>query len=76
MWLGDEDYSAGPYNVTFMMGELQKKFNVLIIDDSVLEGNENVEFIISENLPGRISRGTFQTTLTILDDDGKWLHIS
>ena len=72
MIIGGEDYSAGPYDVTFMAGEIQKEFTVLIIGDSLLEGNEEVEFSISNNLPDKISRGTnFQTRLTILDDDGK-----
>lgn len=77
MMLGGEDYSAGPYSITFMAGEMQKEFSVLINSDSLLEGNEKVEFSISGNLPDKISHGTdFQTTLTIVDDDGKLMHVS
>ena len=69
---GDEDYDVGPYNVTFMAGETQKKFNVMIINDSLLEENENLDFIISEHLPDKISHGNpYKTRLVILDDDGK-----
>ena len=69
---GDEDYDVGPYNVTFMAGETQKEFNVMIINDSLLEENENLDFIISKHLPDKISRGNpYKTRLVILDDDGK-----
>ena len=55
-----------------MAGEIQKKFNVMIINDSLLEENENLDFIISEHLPDKISHGNpYKTRLVILDDDGK-----
>lgn len=68
-----EDYDAGPYEATFLAGETHKSVDIEIYNDHVLEGNENVNFVIqSEFLPKRISRGIpFKTRLNILDDDGK-----
>ena len=50
-------------------------FNILIIDDNILEGNENFNLIIlAESLPNDIRLGDANmSTVTIVDDDSESL---
>ena len=67
------DYTSGPYNVTFPAGQTTATFDVPIIDDNILEGNEIFILTIDEtSLPISVTRGSpGQATVTIVDDDGK-----
>ena len=72
--LGGTDY--GPleqYNITIPAGQTTSSFNVSIIDDDVLEGNEDFNLIIlAESLPNNITLGDHnRSTVTIMDDDSK-----
>ena len=65
------DYTSGPYTVTFPAGSTTATFNVPIIDDNILEGNEYFILTIDEtSLPTDVTRGTpGEATVTIVDDD-------
>ena len=41
------DYTSGPYTVTFPAGQPIAIFNVPIIDDMILEGDENFMLTIN-----------------------------
>ena len=74
--LGGTDYSPrGPYNITIPAGQTTFSFDVSIIDDDVLEGNEDFNLIIlAESLPNDIRLGDHnRSTVTIVDDDSKSL---
>ena len=70
---GKNDYGAGPYNVTFLAGETTVTFDVPIISDVTLEGNENFNLFIDQaSLPNRVIRGIpGMVSVTIVDDDGE-----
>ena len=69
------DYTSGPYTVTFPAGQTRIPFNVPISDDMLLEGPEDFMLTInSSSLPGSVRLGTpSEATVTIVDDDCKWL---
>ena len=48
-------------------------FNISIVDDMILEGNENFDIIIVPgSLPNDVTRGVpGRTRVTIVNDDGK-----
>ena len=70
------DYSSGPYNVTFLAGVTRVPFNVLIVDDNVLEDNENFSLSIDFSvLPNNVTVANIsQAIVTILDNDGECVH--
>ena len=72
-FLGGSDYEYGPYTVTISAGEIDTLFDLPVIDDNLLEGNEHFDlFIIPRFLPDRVTRGDLgRTTVTIVDDEGK-----
>ena len=72
--VGDIDYNAGLYNVTFPAGDVSVMFNVSITDDNILEMVEKFNLTItSTSLPSRIfSDDIEQTTVFITDNDGKY----
>ena len=49
------------------------QFDIPIVDDSILEGNEDFDIvIIGATLPNCVSRtNPFRATVTIVDDDSK-----
>ena len=70
---GGVDYESGPYTVIFPAGETSIPFNVPIIDDNLLNENKIFNLTInSSSLPSRvIVTDPHQTTITIVDNDGK-----
>ena len=58
---GGIDYDSGPYTVKFPAGQTSVQFNVLINDDSILEGDESFTLTV------------FNATLhlTIVDNESK-----
>ena len=75
---GSDDYNSGPYVVTFLAGVTHVLFNVTITDDYVLEDDENFFLTIdSSSLPSNVTVNNLsQATVTILDNDGKYLFNS
>jgi len=70
--VGSVDYAVGPYNVTFPAGMTMTSFNILLMDDNLLESNEQFQLIIVNSLPDRVTtRDPNQATVTIMDDDRK-----
>ena len=68
------DYISGPYTVQFNVGVTRVPFSVTLKDDSSKEDNETFTLNInSSSLPNSINIGDHaQTTVTILNDDGKF----
>ena len=68
---GGVDYDSGPFDITFPAGETLAIFNVSIIDDNIMEGNENFTLSInSSSLPNGVAIGDpGHTTVIIIDDD-------
>ena len=55
-------------------GAITVPFNISIVDDNILEGNEDFDItIIQSSLPDGVSRGSPGTaTVNIADDDSKY----
>ena len=67
---GGDDYSSGPYNVTFTAGTTNSSFTISIRNDNTFEDNENFALTIT-SLPNIITVGNpRQATVTIVDDEG------
>ena len=71
----DIDYDSGPYTVSFAAGITDTSFNILITDDSILEGNETFYLTID---PSSLRDDTnvdvgslFQVRVIIVEDDCK-----
>jgi len=70
-YLAEDDYVSGPYYVTFLASQTIVVFNVSIIVDDLVEGNENFNLTINLlSLPSNVKIGDpVNTTVTIVDDD-------
>ena len=68
-----ENYTSRQYSVNISAGTTRASFYVPIINDNSLEFNEKFDLIINQSsLPFNVNVGnTYQTTVTIVDDDGK-----
>ena len=68
------DYTSGPYNVTFPAGSTSVSFDVNVTNDDILESNETFNLnIISSSVPDQVIIGNpKQSTVTIVDYDSKW----
>ena len=65
------DYTASSGMLTFIPGDTSETFNVPVMDDAEVEGNETVQLILSG--PVNADMGSPVTaTLTIIDDDALW----
>ena len=51
---GGVDYNSGPYTVIFPAGSTNASFDIVINDDSVLEGDEMFNVSINSFTDGRI----------------------
>ena len=69
----DNDYSAGPYNVTMPAGFTETSYDITILDDNVLEENETFYLLINPStLPRSVTVGDInQAGITIINDDSK-----
>jgi len=73
------DYVSGPYYILFPIGVVQGSFNLLIIDDNIVEEIETLNLIINASaLHANVSTDniTGQALVTILDNDSKLSYIS
>ena len=62
---GNNDYTSGPYNVTFPAGITNVSFDVVIKDNKILEGNEYFTLSINaSNLPNNITVTDHQAVVT------------
>ena len=70
---GNDDYTPGPYTVIFPAGVTSATFDVSIISDNVLEGNENFVLNIDDSsLPSHVIQGfPGEATVNTVDDDSK-----
>ena len=70
-----EDFNLFTFDLIFEPGTLEETFAVPILDDSVVEGSENIlleifvskEALVQNVLPGE----PFRSQIIILDDDGE-----
>ena len=70
----DEDYTSGPYNVTFTAGMTIVSLSIPINDDDIFEESETFRLMIdSTSLPNDVTLGRFRSVvISITDNDGKW----
>ena len=75
---GDVDYDSGPYTVTIPAGQIRMSFDVPITNDNTCELNEtfilNIVPVLTPNCV--VIANPNQTSITIIDDDGKCCDIS
>ena len=71
---GNDDYGPGPYTVRIPAGTTVVPFDIPIVDDNILEGNEDFDIIIVPgSLPDDVSVGNpGRATVNIIDDDRKY----
>jgi uncharacterized repeat protein (TIGR01451 family) len=63
------DYTSVSGSLQFAAGETVKSFVVPILDDTLVEGNENINVVLSSPGSGTVQGSPFTSTITILDDD-------
>ena len=70
---GNDDYGPGIYTATISAKATMVSFDILIVDDGTLEGNEYFDIVIApKSLPHGVTRGNPGITrVTIVNDDGK-----
>ena len=68
---GNDDYIGGLYSVTFSAEVTSIPFDVSIIDDAIVEGNEKFNLVIVPgSLPKSVTRSSpGKATVIIVDDD-------
>ena len=74
--LGDEDYVSETFSISFIKGTTSASFDIVIIDDNILERNDEVFTlaIIPESLPNGVYHVHDETVnVTIVDDECKIL---
>jgi len=74
---GNVDYQSGPYNITFLAGEIYASFYIKITDDRITEGNEAFHLNIDPvSLSGDLVYGLLGgAVVTIMDDDSKYMCV-
>ena len=70
------DYSTVSQELVFPAGTSQRMIALPIIEDSVLEGIESfsVNLSVPASHAGVVLLGTDTATISIIDDDSKWVH--
>ena len=76
-YIGNDDYHSGPYYVTLTPGATHFPFNISVFDDDTIEKDETFQLVIDpSSLPcGVTVSGSGKATVTILNDDGKWIYL-
>lgn len=76
--MAGEDYTTGPYSVTFTAGQTEASFDVYITNDSESEGTEYFTLTIlpsallkSRNIHITANAGRRETKVLIIDDDSE-----
>ena len=71
------DYSGVPTSVAFGAFETTKTFTLTVVDDTVDDDDETVEFGFGSTLPNRVTVGTTDTaTVRITDDDDPFVTVN
>ena len=64
------DYETAAGTLTFLPGETAKTIRVLVVDDKFVEGNEQIQVVLSNPTGAGVGLGSPNTTtVNILDDD-------
>ena len=66
---GGDDYDSGPYSVTIPAGMTRASFDIAIINDNVVEGNEDFTLVINSS-PLPVGNNN-EAVVTIVDDECK-----
>lgn len=66
--MAGNDYSVASGRLTFAEGEISQSFDVTLTDDSIFEGNETINLVISEPF-GAVVGSLSTSTITLADDD-------
>ena len=71
---GNTDYNSEPYTVIFSPGVIRYQFDVLIVDDNILENDETFRLSINASslIRGVTVGSVDQATVNIFDEDGKY----
>ena len=74
---GNDDYTPGPYIVTFPAGVTSATFDISIVDDNIIESDESFLLVINQSsLHSRVIQGSPGTVpVSIVDDDSKSLNV-
>ena len=74
IYIENTDYNSGPYTVIYSPGVIRYQFDVVIIDDNVLENDESFRLSINaSSLIRGITVGSVdQAIVNILDEDSKF----
>ena len=67
---GGVDYNSGVFNVTFPAGSTNASFDIIIIDDGVLENNEMFFFTIHSITNGLLMHIPPLSVINIIDTTG------
>jgi len=69
----DQDYFSGPYFILFAAGTTELVFDVILINDDVLEETETFDVIInSSSLPSNVTSGEpGDAAVIVWDNDGE-----
>jgi len=73
LYIEDSDYISGPFDIVIPSEVVNVTFNISIITDNILEGDEVFYLRIDlSSLSDSVTVGRLNaTTIVILDDDGK-----
>ena len=69
---GGVDYNSGPYNAIFPIGSTNASFDIIIIDDGVMETDENFDVSVVLFTSGHIVGAAGAATITIRDTTSKF----
>ena len=74
--LAASDYFAVSQEVVFPARTMQRSVAIPIVEDSVLEAMEffSVRVTVSASHTAVVILGVYAATISIIDDDSKWLH--
>ena len=69
---GGDDYGPGIYTVVIPAETSMVPFNISIVDDNILEGDEDFDVVILQrSLPAGVIRGNPRATVTIVNHNCK-----
>lgn len=71
------DYHSGPYTATFSAGATTTTFDIIISNDDMFRGARRFQLAVDpSSLPSNVTIGnTGQATVTIVDDDCKYIFV-
>jgi len=69
---GEDDYVTGPYNVTVFAGSTRGIFNIILVNNNILERSEVFNITVDPRLlPNKVLFSKKPSQVFINDDDGE-----